>query len=119
MKITNSYFEKGNNYIVDINTDNPTLRFAGYSLVEPLSFGAKMTSHGFSYDGQIFTRNKTNGGNAKSRYVIYGEGMDKQQILARRGEYIHFKEMINALVSIGKDPISEMNGVENLIKDLA
>lgn len=115
--INNSYFEKSERYIAGMYSDNPTISQQYYSMVEPTGFGRISSGH-FTYDGQIFSRTKKNGGNKLSSWHISGTGKTLKEVHEYRAEFRKFKEMFTTLIALNKDPVLDLDELENILKGL-
>lgn len=78
-RVDNSTFEKNTRYISGMHTDNPVLEPQKYTFKESSPLGT-LRSGGFTFDGQVFTRSKKDGGNVQSSWCISGKGLTRAQV---------------------------------------
>lgn len=104
-KMQNSYFEKNERYISGMYTMHPELAPQYYSHVESTPTGTIRSSH-FTFDGQVFSRDKKNGGNVVSTYCISGKSLSKKE-LAEKKHQEGFHSFMGGLFSmIQSDAVS-------------
>ena len=82
-------------------TDNTQLSPQYYSLVQPMG-GATMTSSKYTFDGQVFTRAKKDGGNEPSNWVIMGKGLAAKDLPHRKEakQQEGFDKMLGFIMSL-------------------
>ena len=97
-RVDNSYFEKNERYIVGMYTQYPELAPQYYSFVEKTPAGTMRSSH-FTFDGQVFSRDKKNGGNVQSSYCISGKGYTRKEVKELQ-TYEEFKEFFRGFFNL-------------------
>lgn len=115
-KVNNSYFEKGERFIVGMYTQNPELAPQYYSFVEKSPVGTMRASH-FTFDGQIFSRDKKHGGNVQSSYCISGKGYTRKEVKELKS-YDDFKKFFGHFFNIVEHDIGSTALIINT-KDIA
>lgn len=83
MQINNSTFERQEHLIVGMYTLYPELAPQYYTFVEPLG-GGLMRSSKFTFDGQVFKRDKKHGGNLPSSWCISGKSLSKKELADKK-----------------------------------
>lgn len=118
-RVDNSTFRKNKRYITGMHTLQPELAPQYYTHEEKTPTGTLGSSH-FTFDGQIFSRDKKNGGNVPSSWCISGKSLSKKELADKKhqegfhafmGGLFGFiqSDAVSTPILIGADDIKRMS----------